>query len=721
MRPFSYLLTFGLLVGSTAAYGQQPSTAAPAVQPGQDDPGTIRIRVPAITVTAEKVPEDIQTTPVSVTAVPAETLQQSAARTVSDAAAYAPNVFMHEFTARKLSNASFRGIGASPGNPGVVTYIDGVPQLNANSSSLELAGVEQIEFVRGPQSPLYGRNTVGGVINVTSARPSLSGWGGGFIAPLGNFGTVETRGEVSGPLKASTLALGFSFGYSARDGFTKNDVTGRDLDSRSAFFTKTQVLWTPAATWEARAIVTTERARDGDYALNDLGALRAKLFHAARDFEGFTNRDVLAPTVIVRRTGKAVDFSATTGIVWWDTKDVTDLDYTPLPLFTRDNEEQDVQFTQEVRVASAQNAGVSVSRDVTLQWQAGLFLFTQNYDQNAVNAFSPFVLSPLLPFPVSQRSPLAALDDTGVGVYGRGTFMFGPRLEATLGLRADHESKRADLDTSFSPAIFPTSPVKAEAAFTDVSPQLTVAYHVRPSRQMIYATAARGFKAGGFNPASPVGGEAYDQEHNWNYEGGVKTMLLQDHVSLNASAFYITWDDLQVNVPNPFAPGQYFIANAGGATSKGVEVELNARALEGCDFFASVGYTNARFGDGSVSGGKDVSGRNLKNTPAYTAMVGGQYSVPVNSRASLYGRAEITFRGAYQYDDANTQQQEAYSLSNFRAGLRGQRLFGEAWVRNAFDAQYIPTAFAFPGVAPSGFLGESGAPRTFGVRLGVTF
>lgn len=91
---------------------------------------------------------------------------------VSDAADYAPNTFFHEFTARKLSNPRFRGVGSSPNNPGVTTYIDGVPQLNANSSSIELMDVDQIEFVRGPQSALFGRNVLGGLVNVTSARRS---------------------------------------------------------------------------------------------------------------------------------------------------------------------------------------------------------------------------------------------------------------------------------------------------------------------------------------------------------------------------------------------------------------------------------------------------------------------------------------------------------------------------------------------------------------------
>ena len=193
-------------------------------------------------------------------------------RSVSDAAGYAPNTFFNEFTARKLSNARFRGVGASPSNPGVTTYIDGVPQLNANSSSLELVDVDQIEFVRGPQSALFGRNALGGIINITSGRPSLKTWTGGLVGPYGNFSAGDLRASASGPLVKDTLAVGVGFGYSARDGFTKNDVTGHDLDSRSAVFGKGQLLWKPAARWEARALFNAERARDGDYALNDLAS-----------------------------------------------------------------------------------------------------------------------------------------------------------------------------------------------------------------------------------------------------------------------------------------------------------------------------------------------------------------------------------------------------------------------------------------------------------------
>ena len=357
---------------------------------------------------------------------------------------------------------------------------------------------------------------------------------------------------------------------------------------------------------------------------------------------------------------------------------------------------------------------------MTLKWQGGLFAFTQSYEQDAVNNFSPFVLSPFLGFPVSQHSPQSTLDDRGVGVYGQATFTVSNRLDLVAGARGDREHKEANLNTFFTPAIAPSVVLAPGKDFSDVSPQFAVAYRVMPNAS-VYGTVARGFKAGGFNAASPAGAEAYDQEHSWNYEAGVKTSALADRLTASIAAFSIDWSDLQVNAPNLQVPGQFFIGNTAGARSSGAELEIHARPERGLELFGGAGFTHARFSSGSVSSGVDVSGRTLANAPSYTADFGVQYSRPLQGGLALTARAEAICYGDYEYDDANTAGQDAYTLTNLRAGLRGKHGFAEVWVRNAFDTRYIPTAFPYPGLAPSGFVGESGAPRTFGLRAGVTF
>ncbi len=701
------------IAGAPAPVLAQPG-ATPLATSAQDE--ALRFRMPTVTVTARKEREDKQKVPGSVTAVPSDTLESAAVRIVSDAAILAPNTFFTEFSARKLSNARFRGIGASPANPGITTFFDGVPQLNANSSSIELLDVDQIEFVRGPQSALFGRNTLGGLVNVTSRRPSLTAWGGSLSVPFGNYGAWAVRGAASGPIAENKASVGVSFAQVSREGFTVNDVTGNDIDDRSAFSAKAQLLWLPTSAWEARVIVTGERARDGDYALNDVGALRSNPFHAARDFEGFTDRDVLGTTILARRDSGAFVFSSTTGFLNWKTRDVTDLDYTPLPALTRDNAEEDFQFTQELRVASSDRASIALTDRTTLRWQGGVSLFTQDYEQDAVNNYAAFIAAP---FPISEHSPRAALDDFGLGVFGQATVTFGERLDLSGGARFDYEDKNATLESFLDPPIAPGTVVETGESFSNVSPQAALAYRVKPDKTL-YATVGRGYKAGGFNPASPVGSEAYGEELTWHLEGGVKTAWADNRLSANAAVFYIDWDDLQLNVPNPDVPAQFYIANAGGAVSKGVELEIAGRPATGFDLFAAVGYTHARFSSGSRSGGVDVAGNEIPNTPEYTLSFGTQYQRAVGP-AMIVGRADAVFYGAFQYDDMNSLGQDAYSLVNLRLGVTGGWLTGEFVVRNAFDTRYIPVAFPYPPFAPSGFVGEMGAARTVSFSAGVRF
>ncbi len=682
-------------------------------------PQAPNITLPTVIVTAQKEAEDVKAVPASVTVVTATTIADAGLRVITEAAWYAPNTVFTEFTARKVSNARFRGIGSSPANPAITTYLDGVPQLNSNSSNIELLDVDQIEFVRGPQSALFGRNTLGGIVNVTSTPPSTAAWTGSVVAPFGDYGSKEVRGNVSGPL-GDKAAMSFAVGKQQREGYTVNQVTGHDLDSRDGTFAKAQLLLTPNANWQARVIYSHERNRDGDYALGDLNAIRANPFVVRRDFEGFTNRDINGTTINLRGTGQNFSIESTTGFVKWNTEDETDLDYTPLPLATRRNSEDSFQFTQEVRLASPENAPMPLSDAFSLKWQGGVALFNQNYDQLAVNSLSAFVLSPLIPFPVAQTSPESAINSAGFGLFGQSTLSFNEKTDLIVGLRFDHESSDAVLNTFFTPAIAPANRVTAEDSYSALSPQIAVSY--RPvADTSLYASVNRGFKAGGFNPAALPGSEAYDEEQAWHVEGGVKSTFAGGKASASAAVFQIKWDDMQLNVPNPFVPGQFYIQNVGRAHSRGLELDLTARPHPSIDVFTSFGFTSAYFREDTMAAGVNVGGNKLPYTPAYTGMIGTQLTRAITSAVTLYGRGEVAFYGPFEYDEANTARQGAYRLANVRAGTRGKRLFAETWIRNAFDTRYVPIAIPYQGLAPSGFIGEHGRPRTFGVSAGVTF
>ena len=178
--------------------------------------------------------------------------------------------------------------------------------------------------------------------------------------------------------------------------------------------------------------------------------------------------------------------------------------------------------------------------------------------------------------PLSQHTPLSdarRLRRRACSVRARSPF--NDRLDLTAGARFDYEDKSATLETFYDPPIAP-APRSTPTRASRTSRRSSRSPIGSQPDKTLYATVGRGYKAGGFNSASPSGSEAYGEEHTWHFEGGAKTLWANGRVSANAAVFYIDWDDLQLNVPNPAVPAQFYITNVGGAVSKGVEVEVNA-------------------------------------------------------------------------------------------------------------------------------------------------
>jgi iron complex outermembrane receptor protein len=716
-----------LAVLPTSTYAQDSGNDKSNPSTATEDNKYIVLEPTTITVTARKEPEPALSIPLSVTAVTDATMINANIQTVKQAGAYAPNAFINEFTSRAISNPFFRGIGGSPTNPGVSTFIDGVPQLHGASSNIEMVDVGQIEFVRGPEGALYGRNTAGGLISITSRSPSEI-WATQTQAAFGNYSFRDVRGLISSPLLKDRFSFNLAGGYSGRDGYTKNDLTNQDLDKRAAGFGKGQLFFKLNDRLKLRWILSGERDRDGDYALGDLGYIRANPNHVSRDFQGYTHRSVGSTTFIVDYRGSALDVSSTTGGVWWKNHSLTDLDYQTATLQNgglyaiRDNVDRQHQFTQEVRLSSSKDKPLSLASALDLSWQTGLFVFKQNYQQDAANDISSIYGF----FPRMLSTSFTNLDDWGLGIYGQAKFTAWKKLDVTGGLRFDHEDKSAGLGSSR-----PTSS-SLSGKFSQASPQFSILYRFT-SKQMAYGSVSRGYRAGGFNPApagapAPAGTESYGAEHTWNYELGHKASWLGNRLESTVALFWIDWKNLQLNQQIPYSGGQYYIGNAGAANSKGIEVETKYKPFVWWELFGMAGYTHARFLSGSnafnanLGVNQPVAGNDLPYAPTYTANMGTQVSRALGRYARLSLRVQVSMFGDFQYDASNAMGQPNYSLTTIRGSVRSSHWFAEGWADNAFNAHYVPIAIPYAQLgAPSGYVGESGAPVTYGVRAGITF
>ena len=497
-----------------------------------------------------------------------------------------------------------------------------------------------------------------------------------------------------------------AFWYGERDGFTTNVVTGNDLDSRSAYSGKAQLLWAPASQFEAaphRQRRTRSRRR--------LCAERP--WRAARPtrFRPRATSKVSPSATSCRRPcsrdgtrAKLSLSTTTTGFVDWRTEDATDLDYLPLPLATRDNREESFQFTQEVRLASPATTPLAIAdeRDSPV---AGAACFCSHRTTSRMRPTRSRLRSPrssdsALDLSRHADSPLSELDDVGFGVYGQGTVTLGSRFDLIAGVRADYEQKDALLNTFTTPrAAVPSTHVGHRAI--EVSPtcrrSLPGSIRLAPTKT-VYGSLTRGFKAGGFNSASPIGSEAYDRSTPGTSRAGVKT-----HVGGRAR------DGERIGVPHRLGGsaaqscrirscrGSSTSTTPAAAVSSGVEVEVMRATVAGIDVFGSFGYTHARFDEGvRASALTDVGGNEIPNTPDFTTTFGAQVSHLLRPGVTLYrSRARRPSQGAFHYDEANTERQDAYTLANFRAASAFGVVLVEAWSGTRSTQEYIPVAFEY--------------------------
>ena len=665
-------------------------------------------------VTARKWEERLLEVPGSVSLVGLEDLRTSGWDSLREAASTVPNLNLTEFSSRRLSFPFVRGVGSGQGDPSVITYVDGVPMFGSGGVNLPLDGVERIEFLRGPQGTLYGRNALGGVMHVITERPTdeLSYRAS---AAFGDFDQQEFRAAASGPTTEGGPLWSFATSWVGREGFTDNDFTGNDVDDRNGFFGRGQLLFTPDDDSEVRVTIFGERARDGGFVLSDLAGLRDDPHTINQNFEGVANRDLCSPAVTWTRYGDGVDFVSISAFQHWEVTETSDFDFSPIDGVRRRTEEEQDYLYQELRLSSAEGRGVQVG-DGELRWLAGASGFASQSDRSAANDFRPDGAGIFFPpAGVGKNTDSGEFDDWGLGLFGQVTYSPREDVDLTAGLRWDYESKEADLRTTFVTGGFTAVDVRTDedADYDEVVPHLSAAYHLSDDAQ-VYALAAGGFKAGGFNLSAPAGLLEFEPETSMTYEVGARASFAEDKVSVGVAAFLIDWDDMQLSQFDATTGG--YVQNVGESTSQGFELEAQAQVSEGLRVFSALGFADTEFDEFVDSFGSDVSGNELPFAPETTWNVGAVVSTTVADDTEVFLRGDYTLVGDFFYDPGNIED-ESYGLTDLRAGVRRGALGLSVALRNAFDEEYVPVAFQPSPVDPTAFVGESGAPRTFLVTL----
>ena len=667
-------------------------------------------------VTASRTGEiDVQDTPAAVTVLKADAVSRLQSRDLQDLSGRAPALTVSQNTG--FAQVTIRGIGSTAvfagADPSSAVYVDGVYIARPLAVLSDFLDLERIEVLRGPQGTLYGRNAMGGAVNIFTRRPTNDVQASGRVA-VGSFDAIRADGRASGPIVRDRVMASAAFSRAYREGFVRdinhpdNPLGGEDstaaraklhvaIERRVDLLISGDVIHQePAPLVYAKVLAV----KPGFSVSNppDLHEVRTSL-PAESDYLQYG-----AAAHLNVRLPHQLSLTSLTAYRRLDNELTVDGDITELDLTISNVNEYQHQLSQEVTL---------MQQLPRLTWVGGLFVFDERDHQPT-----------FVPLPSAGRLNTLnpRVDASARAVFANATLAISPSLSATAGLRYSRESKTFEnsggltaLTTPFVPAtVYRYTDSMAHDGWT---PRFGLQYEPTP-RAMTYVSAARGFKSGGFNISSPVAGRGFAPEHAWTYEAGWKSRFAGGRSTVNAAVFVTDYRDLQVQTA--IAPGVIDISNAAEATIAGVELETATRLgpLQAGGHLAWLDATYDRYiavGVGGVVG--DVAGRRLNNAPEWSGRVWVGWDRPL-SGGMLSLRGETMWQSTVYYTPFNdaVQRQQPYGLLDLSVEFRPTRQPWSigAFVRNATNEDYITGTFSSP---PPAIGGRPGEPR----RAGLTF
>lgn len=678
----------------------------------------------AITVTAQKKEEKLQKIPVSVSAITARQVLDYRLWNAKEITAIVPNLYSAD-PGDGRNVTSIRGITTTSYDPAVATYIDGVNQFGLDTYISQLNDIERIEVLRGPQGTLYGRNAMGGVINIITKQPgnTLNGFA---EANIGNYGQQRYAVGFRAPLVKNKLYLGVTGLYDQRDGFYTNLYNNKDFDRQHSLSGNYYLKYLVNPRWSVTFnLKHVDNRNNGTFPLvNGVEDALEHPFELNQNAVTEMVDNTFNTSLSIQHTGATFNFSSQTA---WQSnhryyKDPIDGDFSPIDGVTIINNygsdwNKVKVLTQEFRFTSVATA--------PFKWTAGSYLFALDNPVKQATHFGEDAA--MVGSPDKNYSLINTSTGKGFGLafYGEAGYVLNKQWELIAGLRYDYERKKQQVLGEYQPDGSPTPIFKfqpdtsARANFNAFSPKVGVLYHAAPHNDL-FVTYSRGYRAGGLtqlaaDPSTPPL-YAYKPEYSNNIELGSKNTFFNNKLRVNVALFYATINDAQV--PTLVLPEAITVTrNAGKLTSKGAELELAALPVRGLELNYQAGFTDAEYKTLKVSqngGETDLSGKKQLFTPDMTSMLAVQYQVPVSRKPfiQLMARGEWQYLGEQYFDLANNIRQSPYNLLNTRAGIITKYAEILFWGRNLGNRKYISYAYDFGAV-------HLGNPETWGFTVRV--
>jgi len=707
-----------------------------------------------IVVTARKREENLQDTPISVDAFTADSISKLSATGLNDVGRSSPNVLMTAGDSGGMDAAVFiRGIGQfdyfGTVDPGVAVYIDGIYQGRANGGNIDVSDIARIEILKGPQGTLFGRNALGGAVNVVTLQPDNQLYARTQVG-FGERDLVSYQGTLNVPIIPDRLLAHMSFSSRTQDGYVKRFVDDKTNFAVDELALRASVKWIASDAFTAEVSGDYRRGRDTSPGVINRNINTSyttpvgvtipadvNLYRSNNPYLSFSGADPIDNTD-VWGVGLTLNYQLSNNIALKSLtayRTVTSLvmndqDGTPYIIYDYSPTTHQNQISEELQLNSA-------FFDKRLLLTTGLYFFREKInDANIVDVGGPQTIGPTAPVVALLQGAMPTNESKAV--FTQGTYKITDQWSVTAGIRYNRDTKHIVYDQRLDnrdglvpflpPIIFYYLPAGTtrDQGWSSVTPKAGTEFKISDD-VMTYFSYSRGFRSGGFNgkltPGQPP--LPYDPETVDSYELGLKSEWFDKRLRFNTALWFEDYKNIQAQVAEQ---GFFSTANAGRAHLKGFETEVQAIPVRGLQINAGLGYTDAYYI--SLVPGAIVAGLKLSDplplTPRWTGNLGIEYSFPI---ADL---GDITVRGDYSYtaryidvpNNAPDDTIDGYSLVNTRLSWNPP---GDHWkvafyVKNVCNKFYVINTQDF---STGGSLGVNnywpGEPRTWGGEISYKF
>lgn len=668
---------------------------------------------------ARRRAESIQRIPESVASLTGEQIQTSGVSNVQSFATLVPNMSFQQAQTPGVNFINVRGIaqirnGESP----VAFVIDGITIPDPNLVNQELFDLAMIEVVKGPQGTLYGKNAIGGAINILTNQPTNYSKNRLSLG-YGNGNSLKAQLSSSGALSPDKVYYRISGSYKNSDGIIDNVTLGEPVDFHKDLSLRGQLKFDLSPSFSATVLGQYSDTEGGAtyYAHSPTGVQLD-----ANDFDNIIDADqrgigTLKNSFFALKLesnfGNTV-FRSVTSYNQADRDYAGDLDFTPADILRQTQQSNSKSFNQEFRLSSA-------ASDSKVSWDLGAFYQSSDrFLATVATADLGFFAAPFMA--TGQQSLFANLTDFNnvfktIALFGFLDYQVNDKFTASFGVRFDND--KIDQDNR----LLSITPSKSQS---EIQPKLSLAYQAS-DQVLVYGNYGRGYRSGGFNSdATDLFDSEYDGETSNNFELGIKTSTKDQRLIFNAAAFFVDFKNQQ----------QYAVAfgaaglvlgnyNLPETTVSGFEADFKYRTSKYLDIMAGFGFNQSEIKEPGTAGNIDRSsfvGNTTPFVPRTTFNIALQPTLPLSADMDLIGFVNLSNKGRLFWHEDNIDQSDAYSLLDAKFTLSMKKFDISLWGNNLLNADYYQEYFAgeISGGA-AGDIGWIGKPLTFGIDVSVNF